>query len=106
MAGKEQGGIERADAGLFTGAVWVTTPLGETTALAANFLELVAATGARVVSMEPERHDRLCAWLSHLPQMVSTALAASRNTGKDPICQIKGTIPPIAKRSQPVLSMT
>ena len=26
--------------------------------------------------LEPERHDRLCAWLSHLPQMVATALAA------------------------------
>jgi prephenate dehydrogenase len=76
MAGKEQGGIERADAALFQGAVWVTTPLGEPSAIAAQFLELVAATGARVLSMEPERHDRLCAWMSHLPQMVATALAA------------------------------
>jgi prephenate dehydrogenase len=24
-----------------------------------------------------EDHDRLCAWISHLPQMVSTALAAA-----------------------------
>lgn len=86
MAGREQGGIERADAGLFRGAVWVTTPLGETSAVAANFLELVAATGARVLSMEPERHDRLCAWLSHLPQMLATALAASlgEEFGTDP----------------------
>ena len=76
MAGKEQGGIERADAALFRGAVWVTTPLGEPSVVAANFLELVAATGARLVSMEPERHDRLCAWLSQLPQMMATALAA------------------------------
>jgi len=76
MAGKEQGGIERADAALFQGAVWVTTPLGEPSAIGADFLELVAATGARVLSMEPERHDRLCAWLSHLPQMMATALAA------------------------------
>jgi prephenate dehydrogenase len=76
MAGKEQGGIERADAALFQGAVWVTTPLGDPSATAAKFLELVAVTGARVASMEPGRHDRLCAWLSHLPQMVATALAA------------------------------
>jgi prephenate dehydrogenase len=76
MAGKEQGGIERADAALFQGAVWVTTPLGEPSAIAAKFLELIAAIGARVLSMEPERHDRLCAWMSHLPQMVATALAA------------------------------
>jgi prephenate dehydrogenase len=76
MAGKERGGIERADAALFRGAVWVTTPLGEPSPVSTNFLELVAATGARVASMEPERHDRLCAWLSHLPQMLATALAA------------------------------
>jgi prephenate dehydrogenase len=36
--------------------------------------------------MEPERHDRLCAWLSHLPQMLATALAASlgEEFGADP----------------------
>ena len=76
MAGKEQGGIERADAALFQGAVWVTTPLGELSAPGTKFFELIAATGARIVSMEPERHDRICAWLSHLPQMLATALAA------------------------------
>lgn len=77
MAGREQGGIEHADADLFRGAVWITTPMGESSATAAAFLELVAALGARVLSLEPQRHDRLCAWLSHLPQMVATALAAS-----------------------------
>lgn len=86
MAGKEQGGIEHADAELFRGAVWITTPLGETASAAAAFLEMVASCGARVLSLEPERHDRLCAWLSHLPQMVSTALAASlaEEFGGDP----------------------
>ncbi len=77
MAGREHGGIEHADASLFQGAVWVTTPLGETSTVAPAFLELISAMGARVISMEAERHDRLCAWLSHLPQMLSTALAAS-----------------------------
>ncbi len=77
MAGRERGGIEHADGSLFQGAVWVTTPLGETSTVAAAFLELIAAMGARVISMEPERHDRLCAWMSHLPQMLATALAAS-----------------------------
>lgn len=76
MAGKEQSGIAHAEAGLFQGAVWVTTPLGETSPLAAEFLDLIAGMGARVLSMEPERHDRLCAWLSHLPQMLAIALAA------------------------------
>lgn len=86
MTGKEQGGIEHADAELFRGAVWITTPLGESSSAAAAFLEMVASCGTRVLSLEPERHDRLCAWLSHLPQMVSTALAASlaEEFGGDP----------------------
>jgi len=27
--------------------------------------------------MEAPEHDRLCAWISHLPQMISTGLAAA-----------------------------
>ena len=27
--------------------------------------------------MPPEEHDQLCAWISHVPQMMSTALAAA-----------------------------
>jgi prephenate dehydrogenase len=30
-----------------------------------------------VVYLTAEQHDRLCAWISHLPQMVSTALAST-----------------------------
>jgi len=30
-----------------------------------------------VMRMEPERHDQMCAWVSHLPQMIATALAAT-----------------------------
>ena len=29
-----------------------------------------------MLDMDAERHDQLCAWVSHLPQMLSTALAA------------------------------
>src|SRR5205823_2890090 len=44
--------------------------------LAAAFLDLLGAIGARVFSTDAEHHDRVCAWLSHLPQMLATALAA------------------------------
>src|SRR4029077_4480001 len=27
--------------------------------------------------LPPDEHDRLCAWISHVPQMISTALAAT-----------------------------
>ncbi len=80
MAGKERGGIENADPDLFQDAAWVVTPLtGQRTGSgrAGDFLKLLKRTGARVVEMEAERHDRLMAWLSHLPQMLATALGAS-----------------------------
>ncbi len=80
MAGKEVGGIEHADAELFRGAVWLVTPIdpGEPyTPRQREYVELLGAIGARVIFMDAERHDRLCAWISHLPQMIATALASA-----------------------------
>jgi prephenate dehydrogenase len=80
MAGKEHGGVFNADPGLFLDTVWLVTPLPEQDihqGLAGLFLELVGKMGARVISMDAERHDRFCAWVSQLPQMISTALAVS-----------------------------
>jgi len=80
MAGKEQGGVEYADPDLFQGAVWFFTPLPEQNlheGLFAEFAGWVDQIGARIAMLPPDEHDRLCAWISHLPQMVSTALAAT-----------------------------
>ena len=79
MAGKEQSGIEHADAGLFRDAVWLVTPIGVNqpyTARQEEYIDLLQSIGAHVVAIDPERHDRLCAWISHLPQMIATALAS------------------------------
>ncbi len=79
MAGKESGGIERADADLFRQAVWLITPMeanGTTTPRQRQYLDLLEAIGARVMFIDPEEHDRLCAWISHLPQMISTAFTS------------------------------
>ena len=80
MAGKEQSGMEFADPDLFQGAAWFFTPArGQDvySGLSGEFLEWVEKIGARIASIEAEGHDRLCAWISHLPQMISTALATS-----------------------------
>ena len=79
MAGKEFSGIEHSDAALFQGAVWLITPIvanHQYTPLQEEFTDLLRAIGARVVMLDPERHDLLCAWISHLPQMISTALTS------------------------------
>jgi prephenate dehydrogenase len=79
MAGKEQGGVEFADPNLFQGAAWLVTPLpGQNIdeGLSGEFLGWIDKLGAKVATLPPDKHDFLCAWVSHLPQMVSTALAA------------------------------
>ncbi len=80
MAGKEHSGIAYADAALFHGAVWLFTPIAGQdihSGAAGEYVAWIERIGARVLSMDAGRHDRLCAWISHLPQMLSTALAAT-----------------------------
>ncbi len=83
MAGKESGGAALAEATLFEGATWLFTPCASPFPPHAEALELevewramVSGFGAHVRDLDPERHDEVCAWVSHLPQMLSTALAA------------------------------
>jgi prephenate dehydrogenase len=80
MAGKESAGVEFADADLFEGAAWLFTPLPRQNVHAgrsAEFVECAEKMGAKVAVVDAADHDRFCAWISHLPQMLSTALAAS-----------------------------
>ena len=80
MAGKENSGVEYADADLFQNAVWFLTPLPAQNLHAGLFAEFagwIDQIGARIAMLPAEEHDRLCAWISHLPQMISTALAAA-----------------------------
>ncbi len=80
MAGKEKTGVEFADPDLFRDAAWFLTPVAGQNVydgVSGEFLEWIGKIGARIVSMEAAEHDELCAWISHLPQMISTALAAT-----------------------------
>jgi prephenate dehydrogenase len=80
MAGKEQAGVENADADLFEGAAWLFTPLPRQnvhSGRSGEFLHCVEKLGAKLAILDPVDHDRFCAWVSHLPQMISTALAAT-----------------------------
>ncbi len=77
MAGKESGGAALADARLFDGAMWLFTPTDSLeTELEREWRAWVAKFGCRSMELDAARHDRICAWVSHLPQMVSTAMAA------------------------------
>jgi len=79
MAGKEQGGIEHADANLFRDVAWLVTPINPEqsyTPRQQEYVELLQSLGAHVIAIGPQQHDQLCAWISHLPQMIATALAS------------------------------
>jgi prephenate dehydrogenase len=79
MAGKESRGAAAADGALFAGRTWVLTPDTPEeleTPAARAFAALLAGFGARLVVMDADEHDRVVSLTSHLPQLVSTALAS------------------------------
>ncbi len=78
MCGSELTGLEAARADLYRGATWVLTPTASTDSQAlADLSGLVSATGASVLAVPPDEHDRFVAVVSHLPQVVATALMNS-----------------------------
>jgi prephenate dehydrogenase len=80
MAGKEKRGAAEAEGDLFVDRPWVLTPdeRGELdTPAASEFVGWIKRIGARPVVLDSETHDRAVALSSHLPQLASTALAAT-----------------------------
>jgi prephenate dehydrogenase len=76
MAGKEKSGIEHADAELFRGAPYALIgPEDPADARAKAFAQLVATLGAQPTWCDAETHDWAVGIVSHLPQLVSVALA-------------------------------
>ena len=76
MAGKESGGAALAEATLFDHATWLFTPIAPASSLEAEWRDWIVKFGSRIQDLEPARHDQVCAWVSHLPQFVATALSA------------------------------
>jgi len=70
MAGKESRGVEQADADLFRGRPYVLTSREPELE---NWIERI---GARLVILDPVQHDQHVAFVSHLPQLLSTTLAS------------------------------
>jgi len=80
MAGKEKRGVREAEPDLFRGRTYVLTPTREgdlTTSRAKEFLGWIDRIGATPVVMGPDQHDLVVSFTSHLPQLASTALAAT-----------------------------
>jgi len=78
MAGSDKTGWEHARADLFVRRTVFLTPLPETDAVAAERTAAFwKAVEAEVVSVEPDAHDEIVAHISHLPQVLASALCAA-----------------------------
>src|SRR5581483_11488724 len=83
IAGRERSGPHHASADLFAQRPWVVCPTPHSAPSAVAAVDALArACGGVVTEMAAQRHDALLARLSHAPQLVASALAATL-TGLD-----------------------
>ena len=77
VAGAARGGFENARADLFRNRPWLFTPVSSTPMTAVERLEAFAsAIGATPGVMTLDEHDRVFAFVSHMPQLAVSALMA------------------------------
>jgi prephenate dehydrogenase len=75
MAGSERHGVKAASATLFKNKHYLLTPTENTDMEAYGKLHsLITETGANVLAIQPDKHDKAVATISHLPHIVSAAL--------------------------------
>ncbi len=75
LGGAAKGGLDHARPDLFKGRPWLLTPTGDGAGEAVEKLSaFTRALGAEPRIVSVAAHDRLLAYLSHLPQLTSSAL--------------------------------
>ena len=74
IGGAEQGGFGFARPDLFKGRPWILTPLTDDADALERLSQLAAGLGARPMTMDAAEHDRVMAFVSHLPQLTASAL--------------------------------
>lgn len=78
MAGSEESGIGGADSALLENAIYVLTPHQNVPKSDQNkLLQMIEEAGAQPLVLEPTTHDRVVAFVSHLPHMAAAALVMS-----------------------------
>jgi len=90
LAGKELSGFQSADAALFQDARYALVPSSAAVmddVRVRAFVKLIQSLKAEPFVMDAAAHDLAVAYLSHLPQMLSTGLAGllAENTEKFPL---------------------
>lgn len=76
ICGKEKLSLANAERTLYYGAPFILTPLARTTPHALSAAQqLIATVGAKAITLDAAEHDRILAATSHLPFLLSSALA-------------------------------
>jgi prephenate dehydrogenase len=73
IGGAERGGFGFARPDLFRGKPWIFTPAATAPSLDTLF-DFVRGLGARPATMNADDHDRVMAYVSHLPQLAASVL--------------------------------
>lgn len=76
LAGSDRSGFVASSDSMFENRL-ILVDEGMPPAVRERVEELWGIAGARVVYLDPMQHDRTMAWMSHLPQLASVALAAT-----------------------------
>ena len=75
IAGTENSGVRSGDPGLFKGKRFIITPTPKTDPKAIKKVaSLWKMAGAEIHEMDPEAHDRIFGFVSHLPHIVAYSL--------------------------------
>ena len=82
MAGRERSGVEFSDPKVFKGANYIVTPTDKNTKEATSICcELGRLLGfVRIVTLSPEKHDEMIAFLSQLTHCIAVALMNCNDT--------------------------
>lgn len=74
MTGKESAGYENSDRLLFENAVYILSDEKINSPLHEDFISVIRSTGGRIKFLSPDIHDKIIAYVSHLPQILAVAL--------------------------------
>ncbi|HEX9740118.1 MAG TPA: prephenate dehydrogenase/arogenate dehydrogenase family protein [Ignavibacteriaceae bacterium] len=77
MTGKEKGGLENSDPLLFENSLYLLSEKSKNLPCIAQFTEIIKILGSRIRFIDPHLHDKIIAYVSHLPQVVAVSLVNS-----------------------------
>jgi prephenate dehydrogenase len=77
IAGDERSGPDAARKGLFDGARVILTPIDASEQDVSSVSAMWEGVGARIRIMDPDEHDKVFAWVSHMPHMAAYAIIDS-----------------------------